>query len=66
MQQAHRLLPSLVFLLGTAGVEAAGLYTLRQWNLKDTSRAVLIIATLLIPLNIVAGIALATGSGTDR
>ncbi|QDV10511.1 hypothetical protein CA51_03600 [Rosistilla oblonga] len=63
MQQTHRLLPSLVFLLGTAGIEAAGLYTLRKWNLKETSRAVLVIVTLLIPLNVVAGIALATGDG---
>ncbi len=64
LTETHRLLPSLVFLLGTIGIEAAGLYTLSRWRLRHTSRAVLTIATLLIPLSVVAGIAVA-GSGPD-
>lgn len=64
LTETHRLLPSLVFLGGTIAVEAAGLYTLRRWRLRHTSRAVLTIATLLIPLSVVAGIAVA-GTGDD-
>lgn len=59
LEETHRLLPSLVFMLGTAGVEGAGLYTLTRWRLRTTSRAMLVIASLLVPLNVVAGIALA-------
>ncbi len=43
-------LPALMFLLVTAAIHAAGNYTLRRWNLRATSRGVLIIATLLIPI----------------
>ncbi|QEG42719.1 hypothetical protein [Roseimaritima ulvae] len=64
LTETHRLLPSLVFLGGTIAIEAAGLYTLRRWRLRHTSRAVLTIATLLIPLSVVAGIAVA-GTGED-
>ncbi len=64
LTETHRLLPAFVFLAGTAAIEAAGLYTLRRWRLRHTSRAVLTIATLLIPLSVVAGIAVAV-SGTE-
>ena len=60
----HRLLPAMVFLVGTAAIEAAGLYTLRRWRLRHTSRAVLLIATLLVPLSVVAGVGMA-GTGAD-
>ncbi|MBC8354714.1 MAG: hypothetical protein H8E66_22265 [Planctomycetes bacterium] len=49
-------LPALLFMLATAAIHAAGNYTLRQWNLQATSRGVLIIATLLIPINFLAAI----------
>ncbi|WP_164103028.1 hypothetical protein [Candidatus Laterigemmans baculatus] len=58
----HRLLPAAVFLLAAAGIEGAGLYTLRRWKLRHTSRVVLIIGTMLIPLSMMAGISVA-GSG---
>ena len=58
----NRLIPAAVFLAAVAAIEAAGLYTLRRWKLRHTSRAVLVIATMLIPLSVMAGISVA-GSG---
>lgn len=49
-------LPALLFMLATAAIHGAGNYTLRRWNLQSTSRGVLIIATLLIPINFLAAI----------
>lgn len=49
-------LPALLFMLATAAIHGAGNYTLRRWNLQATSRGVLIIATLLIPINFLAAI----------
>ncbi|MEX0824583.1 MAG: hypothetical protein WD119_00370 [Pirellulaceae bacterium] len=67
LTQTHPLLPSLVFMAGTISIEAAGLYTLSRWRLRHTSRAVLLIATLLVPLSVVAGIAVArSGEGDIR
>jgi hypothetical protein len=44
------------FLFGgvTAALFAAGLYTERRWKLRTTSHGILIIATLLVPLNFLA------------
>ncbi|MCO8125432.1 hypothetical protein NHH03_27080 [Stieleria sp. TO1_6] len=53
---AHRIIPSLIFLTGNAAIFGAGLYTLFRWRLQDTSRATLVIATLLVPLGILAGL----------
>ncbi|MBM4091689.1 MAG: hypothetical protein FJ276_20020, partial [Planctomycetes bacterium] len=50
--------PALLFMLGTVAIHGAGLYTLRRWNLRSTSRGVLIIATLLIPLSFASGMLL--------
>ena len=55
----HRVVPSLIFLAGNASIFAAGLYTLSRWKLRHTSRAVLVIATLLVPLSVLSGIAAA-------
>lgn len=55
-------LPALLFMLATAAIHGAGNYTLRRWNLRSTSRGVLIIATLLIPINFLAAINL---TGTE-
>ncbi|MEO8493735.1 MAG: hypothetical protein ABI614_01590 [Planctomycetota bacterium] len=49
-------LPALLFMCATAAIHGAGNYTLRRWNLQATSRGVLIIATLLIPINFLAAI----------
>ncbi|NNE00353.1 MAG: hypothetical protein HKN47_23795 [Pirellulaceae bacterium] len=61
---AHRVIPSLIFLTANAAIFAAGLYTLSRWRLRHTSRAVLVIATLLVPLSVLAGIA-AAGNDVD-
>ncbi len=57
----HRVVPSLVMMAGNAAVFAAGLYTLGRWKLRHTSRAVLVIATLLVPLSVLAGLAAGLG-----
>jgi hypothetical protein len=41
-------------LLGTAAVFGAGLYTFHRWKLQTTSRGLLVIGTLLVPLNFLA------------
>ncbi|QEF97270.1 hypothetical protein Mal15_13090 [Stieleria maiorica] len=61
--QMHRVIPSLIFLTGNTAIFGAGLYTLFRWRLQDTSRATLVIATLLVPLGILTG--LSTG-GIDN
>lgn len=53
----HPLIPSVIFLAANAAITATGLYTLKRWRLRHTSRAVLVISTLLIPLSVLAGIA---------
>jgi hypothetical protein len=58
--------PALLFLLVTVAIHGAGLYTLRRWRLKTTSRGLLTIAQLLIPLNFLAAIALSHRGGTMR
>lgn len=58
----HPLIPSLIFLVANIAIGSAGLYTLKRWKLRHTSRAVLIISVLLIPLSVLAGIA-AVGRG---
>ena len=58
-------LPALMFMLGTVAIHAAGLYTLRRWKLRSTSRGVLIIATLLVPLSFAAGIVLSGSASAE-
>ncbi len=60
----HRIVPSMIFLGANAAIYAAGFYTLSRWRLRHTSRAVLVIATLLVPLTVLAGIA-AAGTGSS-
>jgi len=55
---------SMMFLLITAAIHAAGIYTLKKWKLRKTSRGTLLIGLLLIPLNIVAACILS--GGEDR
>ncbi len=61
----HRAVPSLIFMAANASIFAAGLYTFGRWRTRATSRAVLIIASLLVPLSVLAGLA-ATGDGGMR
>ncbi len=62
--ETHPVVPSLIFLGATSAIYAAGLYTLARWRLRHTSRAVLVIATLLVPLSVLAGLA-AAGTRPD-
>jgi hypothetical protein len=57
----HRAVPSLIFMAANAAIYFAGFYTFTKWQLTQASRTVLIIATLLVPLGVLAGMA-ATGS----
>ncbi len=57
-----RFFPSLVFMLATVGVHGAGQYTLKKWKLQNTSRGILHIALMLIPLAVMIGILLARGN----
>lgn len=59
---AHRIVPTMIFLAANAAIFAAGFYTLAKWRLRHTSRAVLMIATLLVPLSVLAGLATASQS----
>jgi hypothetical protein len=43
--------PFLIFAAITCAVFAGGLYTLHHWKLESTSRGLLVIASLLVPLN---------------
>lgn len=57
-----RFFPSMVFMLATVGVHGAGQYTLKKWKLQNTSRGILHIALMLIPLAVMIGILLAQGN----
>jgi hypothetical protein len=61
LRDAIPYFPALVFMLVTAAIHGAGMYTLDRWNLKSTSRGLLIIALFLIPLNYLAAVALSIG-----
>jgi hypothetical protein len=50
--------PVAVFLAATAAMHGAGLYTLKRWRLKSTSRGLLLVSTLLVPLNVLAAMVL--------
>lgn len=58
LSRTSRFFPSLVFLVATVAVHGAGQYTLRQWKLRSTSRGVLHIGLMLIPLSVLVGILL--------
>lgn len=58
LSETSRYFPSLVFLLATVAVHGAGQYTLRKWKLRSTSRGILQIGLMLIPLSVLVGILL--------
>jgi hypothetical protein len=62
IREADPYVPAALLMLATSAIFGAGVYTLRRWDLKSVSRAVLIIAMLLIPLNFLA----ATSPGEKR
>ena len=55
LQETIPYFSALVFMLITVAINAAGIYTLRRWKLRNTSRGVLVIGLLLVPLNFLAG-----------
>ena len=57
---------ALSFMVLTASIHVAGVYTLRKWKLRNTSRGALFIGMFLIPLNFVAGCILSGGVGQRR
>lgn len=61
-----RFFPSLVFLLATVAVHGAGHYTLRRWRLRSTSRGILQIGLMLIPLAVFVGILVSGHDGGQR
>lgn len=63
LSATSRYFPSLVFLLATVAVHGAGQYTLRQWKLRSTSRGILHIGLMLIPLAVLVGILLSEREG---
>ncbi|MGO9113745.1 MAG: hypothetical protein ACLP9L_31325 [Thermoguttaceae bacterium] len=55
---------SLIFVSVSVAIFGAGLYAYHRWKLISTGRVLLIIATLLVPLNLVVAAALSKESGT--
>lgn len=57
--------PFLIFAAVTVTVYAVGSYTLHHWKLESTSRGLLVIATLLVPLNLLVLAGLSRGRAHD-
>ncbi|RMF38421.1 MAG: hypothetical protein D6753_15835, partial [Planctomycetota bacterium] len=64
LSATSRFFPSLVFMIATVAVHAAGQYTLRKWRLRTTSRGILHVGLMLIPLSVLLGILLARNEGS--
>jgi hypothetical protein len=58
------ILKFLIFTTVTAVLFGIGLYTEHRWKLPTTSRGILTIATLLVPLNFLAIAAVSSGTAT--
>ncbi|MCY2974411.1 MAG: hypothetical protein NTW52_07050 [Planctomycetota bacterium] len=63
LSKTNRFFPSVVFMLATVAVHAAGQYTLKQWKLRSTSRGILHIGLMLIPLSVLVSILLVRRDG---
>ena len=57
---------ALLFMLMTAAIHGSGIYTLKKWKLRATSRGALLIGLLLVPLNFVAACVLSGNEGDRR
>ena len=66
LQDAIPYFSALLFLLITAAIHAAGIYTLKKWKLRNTSRGTLLIGFLLIPLNFLAACILSNEEAQPR
>ncbi|MBM3964522.1 MAG: hypothetical protein FJ308_05560, partial [Planctomycetes bacterium] len=58
LSETNRFFPSVVFMVATLAVHGVGQYTLKKWKLRDTSRGILNIAMMLIPMSVMTGILL--------
>lgn len=58
--------PALLFMLFSLAIHGAGAYTLRRWKLRSTSRGLLLIALLIVPLNFLAAVLLAAAPDGRR
>lgn len=56
LQDTIPYFPALLFLMISLAVHYAGVYTLKRWRLRSTSRGLLLISLLLVPLNFLAGV----------
>ncbi len=65
LQDQIPIFPFIIFAVITTSLFAAGLYTLHHWKLESTSRGLLVIGTLLVPLNflVLAGLSLEVQAG---
>jgi len=65
LEEKIPILPFVIFVAVTSGLMAAGLYTLHHWKLESTSRGLLLIGTLLVPLDflVLAGLSLDIEAG---
>lgn len=64
LSETNRFFPSAVFMLATLAVHGMGQYTLKKWKLRDTSRGILNIAMMLIPMSVMTGILLSKKGGS--
>ncbi len=58
--------PALLFTLFTLALHGAGAYTLKQWKLRSTSRGLLCICLLVVPLNFLAAALLSAAPEQQR
>ncbi|MEQ1903383.1 MAG: hypothetical protein ABL888_04295 [Pirellulaceae bacterium] len=65
LQNTIPYFPALLFLLLNLAIHGAGAYTLKRWKLRNTSRGLLLIGMLIVPLNFLAGVLLSSG-GIDQ
>ena len=65
LEESVPYFPFLIFTAITVAIFGAGLYSLSHWKLESTSRGLLTIATLLVPLNflVMAGLLVQHGVG---
>ena len=58
--------PALLFMLISLAIHGAGRYTLKRWKLQQTSRGLLLIGLLIVPLNFLAGVLLSSSGVSQR
>lgn len=63
LSQIIPMFSALLFLLVTAAIHFAGFYTLSHWKLPSTSRGLLLIGSLLVPITCLAASLLADHGG---